>query len=396
MTTRSDAASSRLPAIDEARLDAVESGIFEGIARERADGRRRRRRIWTGVGAAAAVVVIALAIVPGVGLVSGLVTGGSGTSGAGGSALVAPVQPVPGKGAPDSSGGSGTANSGTANSGTANSGAANSGAANSGAANSGVANSGTSTSRDVVTTATATVRVDDVRAAATRIADTAKSHGGYVESLNIGQPGPTPLPAAGSALPTPEPAIPVSGAWITVRVPAAQLDDVVSSLSGLGQVEAYTVNRQDVTDQAANLRAQVAASQASVTRLTELMAKAASVSDLLAAETALTDRQAMLQAEQQQLNALDDQVAMSTLTVSLVPRAAAAPANPAGFGSGLIAGWNSLVAWLNGVVVAIGFLLPWLAVAAVIGLIVWGVIALVRRRRRPAPPRPSTSMPSQE
>jgi hypothetical protein len=375
-----DAASPRLPAIDDARLDVVESGIFEGIARERAAGRRRRRRIWTGVGAAAAVVVVALAVGPAVGLIAG----GTAASSSGGAALVAPgAAPltVPGKGAADSSGGSGSAKSGAAG-GTASSGAA-SGASGSGAS---------SAQRDVVTTATATLQVGDVRASATRIADTAKSHGGYVESMNIGQAGPTPLPATGSGVPTSEPPVPASGAWITVRVPAAQLDDVVASLSGLGQVQAYTVNRQDVTDEAASLRAQVAASQASVTRLTELMAKAASVSDLLAAENALTDRQAMLQAEQQQLKALDDQVAMSTLTVTLLPRAAASSANPAGFGSGLVAGWNALIAWLDGVVVVVGFLLPWLAIAAVAALIVWGVIALRRRRRR----APTTPMPPAE
>ena len=59
-------------------------------------------------------------------------------------------------------------------------------------------------------------------------------------------------------------------------------------------------------------------------------------------------------------------------------------ANPAGFWDGLVAGWNGLVATLNGVVVALGFLIPWIAVVAVVGGLVWGVVVLVRRRRSPA------------
>ena len=83
----------------------------------------------------------------------------------------------------------------------------------------------------------------------------------------------------------------------------------------------------------------------------------------------------------QQLTSLEDQVALSSLTVSLVEKTERIEADPAGFGDGLVAGWNGLVATLNGLVIGVGFLLPWIAVAAVVALVVWGIIALVRRRR---------------
>lgn len=377
MTNEKDAGLPRLPEVDDARIDAVERRVFSGIARERTT-RRHRRRVWTVVGAVAAVAVVAIAIVPTVGLI------GLGSASSGGANIVAPQPAKPGalpnNGAADAiSGGSGS---------TGSSGSSGSSGA------SGSSGSGTTSQRAVVTTATATLRVDDVRTSAAKIGAAAKAQGGYVQSMNIGQTGVTPLPATGGvpspangdAVPAPggttDGAVPpASGAWITVRIPADRLDDLVASLAGLGQVEASTIDRQDVTDQSIDLQARIAASEASVARLTELMGKAGSVADLLAAESALADRQATLESEQQQLKALDDQVAMSTLTVTLLPRAAAAPANPAGFGSGLVAGWNSLVAALNGVVVVIGFLLPWLAVAAVIALIVWAILALRRRRR---------------
>ncbi|MDL9980031.1 DUF4349 domain-containing protein [Microbacterium candidum] len=383
MTNETNAGLPRLPDVDDAQIDGVERRVFSGIARERAS-RRHRRRVWTVVGAVAAVLVVAIAIVPAAGLI------GFGSASSSGAFVVAPQPAKPGalpnNGAADAiSGGSGSAGS-------------------SGSSGSNSSSGSTTTSqRAVVTTATATLRVDDVRTSAARIGAAAKAQDGYVQSMNIGQTGVTPLPATGSGIQSPAngglvpmpggstdtAAPPASGAWITVRVPADKLDDLVTSLAGLGQVEASTIDRQDVTDQTIDLQARVAASEASVARLTELMGKAGSVADLLAAESALADRQATLESEQQQLKALDDQVAMSTLTVTLLPQAAATPANAAGFGSGLVAGWNALVASLNGVVVVIGFLLPWLAVAAVIALIVWGIVVL-RRRRRARPSMPPT------
>lgn len=127
-------------------------------------------------------------------------------------------------------------------------------------------------------------------------------------------------------------------------------------------------------------------------RLTALMAQAQNVSDLIAAESALSERQALLESYQQQLAMLEDQVELSSLTVSLAPAVEKVEADPAGFADGLLAGWNGLVATLNGIVIALGFLLPWLLVAAIAALVVWGVVRLVRRRRRAAeadasPPR---------
>ena len=89
----------------------------------------------------------------------------------------------------------------------------------------------------------------------------------------------------------------------------------------------------------------------------------------------------MLESYQQQLASIENQIALSSLTVTLTEPSERVAADPAGFGDGLMAGWNGLVVTLNGIVVALGFLLPWLAVAGVAGLIVYGVVRLVRRRR---------------
>ena len=91
--------------------------------------------------------------------------------------------------------------------------------------------------------------------------------------------------------------------------------------------------------------------------------------------------QRALESLRQQLTWLDSQVDMSTLTVTLTEPAPAATADPAGFGDGLAAGWNGLVAALGGLIVGVGFLLPWVAVVAVIALVVWAIRRTVVRRR---------------
>lgn len=154
----------------------------------------------------------------------------------------------------------------------------------------------------------------------------------------------------------------------------------MKDLGKTGDVLSSSTSKQDVTSAAIDLRARVDATRTSVERLTALMAQSGSVSELIEAEVALTDRQAQLESYEQQLAALEDQVAMSSLQVQLT-RVAPVAADPAGFGDGLSAGWNGLVASLNAVVIAIGFILPWLVVAGVIVLLVWGIRRIVRGRR---------------
>ena len=356
----------RMPDLSEARIDDIEHDLFADIARDRAASharRTRRGRWWLGGAAAAAIVVVAAVIAPGV----GSLVGSTGVN----ESAVAPASPL-----------SGPATDGTEL-------APQQRLDDSGAAGGAADGAVPTGEREVITTASATVRVADGSEAAgvaTAIGDAAEASGGYVESLSVGRSGQTePVdPANGGVVYDSMPSSPFhpDGAWITVRVPADQLAPLMDGLSELGEVTASTVDRQDVTDQAIDLRARADAARASVARMTELLAQAGSLTDLIAAESALAERQATLESYEQQLEYLDTQVALSTLTVSLTVSPDAVEADPAGFADGLAAGWNGLVATLNGIVIALGFLLPWLVVLAVAGLVVWCVAAIARRSRR--------------
>ncbi|CAH0152898.1 hypothetical protein SRABI98_00823 [Microbacterium sp. Bi98] len=348
-----DTSTEPLPELTDAAVERIERAVFEDIAAElprqspaEKRGRVRRRRWLTGTGIAAAFVIGVLITPP---ILTAV--GGSATSSADGGGVT--VVEDARSGAVDQSAPSALTES-----------------AESGA----VAGDVAAGDREIIATANATVEVKDVSDAAVAIGALAESYGGYVESTEIGG---TPAVDASSD--------PVAAdseyGWISIRVPSADLPAVIDELTESGEVLSSSIAQQDVTSTAIDLRARIDATRASVQRLSELMSQTGTVAELIEAEVALTDRQAQLESYEQQLASLEDQVAMSSLSVQLTRTAAPTTADPAGFSDGLVAGWNGLVVSLNALVVSVGFLLPWLAVAGLVVLIIWGVRRARRGRR---------------
>lgn len=362
-----------LPALEQDRIDAMEQRI---VTAHRGARTNRRRRLVAISGVAAGVLVLAAVVGPVVSNGGRLSSFGAGSAESGAVSADLPAVPyefgsedAPDSGSTDISGGP-VAGTGT---GTADAKSGATGASGSEAA----ATDGTA-GREIIASASASVRVGDVVGALAQISATAASLGGYVESSDSSATGGF---VDGSSMNTPaSPSI--DSGYITIRVPADRLIDAQNSLAALGEVTGSSTNRQDVTTQAVDLRARIEATQASVDRLQTLMAQAGSVADLLAAETQLADRQATLESFQQQLTALESQVSLSSLTVSLSVERPVQTAEPSGFFDGLVSGWNGLIASANGLLVGLGFLLPWLVVAGVVVAIVLAARRI--RRRRPA------------
>ena len=340
----------RLPELTDAAVARIETAVFDDIAAERprqapaAAGARHRRRRWmTGAGIAAAFVVGVLVTPP---ILTAV--GGSATSSAEGGDMVVTEE---------------------SRTGSADQGAP--GAATDSAESAPAVGDVAVTDREIIATANATVEVKDIADAADTIGALAESRGGYVESTEIGKS------VAVDGASEPAPSDPGYG-WISIRVPSADLAAVIDELATSGEVLSSSISKQDVTSTAIDLRARVDATRASVQRLTELMSQTGTVAELIEAEVALTDRQGQLESYEQQLASLEDQVAMSSLTVELTRTTPPTTADPAGFSDGLLAGWNGLVVSVNALVIAVGFILPWIAVAGVVVLVIW----LIRRARR--------------
>ncbi|MFC8796848.1 DUF4349 domain-containing protein [Promicromonospora sp. NPDC057138] len=225
--------------------------------------------------------------------------------------------------------------------------------------------------RELVTTGNATLAVDDPFDAAEQIADLVEEAGGRVEARDEraatdGEPG---------------------SASMTLRIPADRVSATLDALDELGEVRDRHVETVDVTGTAQDLDARIEALRTSTGRLLELMADAERTADLIQIEAELSSRQAELDSVVAERNRLSDEVAMSTLNVEIVAEGGpAAQARPGGFVGGLSAGWSALVITFNVVVMVLGAIIPWLAVAGVVLLVVVGIRRQLARNHPTLPP----------
>ena len=236
----------------------------------------------------------------------------------------------------------------------------------------------TAVDRQVITTSSMSIRVDEVKGQAARIASLAIAAGGLVQQQDMSLSDGLPY------------------ANITVRVPADHLDQLITDVSSLGTVEYVTTQAADVTQQTVDLEARIGALTTSEERLKVLLATATNVADLVAVETELANRQAELDSLTSQRDYLADQVAMSTLTVSLSSVIQVGTATAPGFWPGLQNGLNAFAALVAGSITALGFLLPFIAAAAIVVLIIWALIHWLaprrsRRARAVSPELPESS-----
>lgn len=220
-----------------------------------------------------------------------------------------------------------------------------------------------SSDRQVIQTGYATVVVKKPLDAATDAIRITEQSGGRVDGRN------EYAPTAGNQ----------GSATLTLRIPISALDATLDKLKALGTVQEVSLSSTDVTMQSQDLDARITALSASVDRLVALLSTATDTDTLISLETAISDRQGELDSLQSQQSYLADQVAMSTVTLNLISPDQAIVTEPDTFLSGLQAGWAALVAFFAGLLVALGVLLPWLVLVA---LIVTVIVTLVRRTRR--------------
>ncbi|GAB2523073.1 hypothetical protein GCM10027064_20700 [Microbacterium petrolearium] len=368
-----------LPEMGEEAIARVEDAVFEAIAAERrleARRARRRRRSWSGVAIAASLVVVAAVVSPAIlNQVRSTSMGESDASWVAEPGVAdGPWPTLPGVEAPgagvsaESSGGAASEDAGSEEAASGDAAAGASASAGSGS------DGALEEDREVAVTAEVSVEVASPADAAEALSALAAEHGGYVQHLAV-----SAAPEASSDDASTSTIAPSSSDAATLRVPSDSLDAAIADLGGLGEVLRTSIAREDVTGQAVDLRARVAAAEASIARLTELMAEAGSVADLLEVENQLSQRQSELEAYESELEHVEGRVAMSTLQVWLVRQDTPAPVEPGSpFLDGMLTGWNALVAALGGLVAVVGFALPWLVPIAAVVLLVW----LIRRRGR--------------
>ncbi|MDI2099586.1 DUF4349 domain-containing protein [Ruicaihuangia caeni] len=238
--------------------------------------------------------------------------------------------------------------------------------------------------REIITTGTMTVVVEDPERAASYATDIVTDAGGRVDAR------------------TERAAVPGSpaSATLSLRVPASKLDSVLDDLKSLGEARDVSLSSEDVTLVTRDLDARITALEASVDRLLAMLEGTTDTKTLIEVETALSQRQSELESMQAQRRYYSDQVSLSTIRLSLIAPSESDPTRPDDFWSGLVTGWNALVAFFSAVLVALGVALPWLLLLALIALIVLLIVRSALRRngragaRSPVAPEAAAQVPA--
>jgi hypothetical protein len=253
-----------------------------------------------------------------------------------------------------------------------------------GLAGSGSASSAAQASRlalatqSIIYTASLTVQAKNVTAAAARATSIVTAEGGYVSSE---QAAINPRDPARSTV------------SLQLKIPVAVYAGTLSTLSTvLGTQTSLTQHAQDVTEEVADVSSLVSSAQAAITQLQALLQRAGSISDLLTVQQQISTQESALEALQAQQRALSRETSYATVSVTLL----SPPSRPAkkkiktrqhGFVAGFASGWHGLRAVVSALLTAVGAVLPFAVVVAVLAAAGYAgrrrLRRLLHRRSRP-------------
>lgn len=189
---------------------------------------------------------------------------------------------------------------------------------------------------------------------------------GYVESQNITGSSPTTNRSR--------------YAYLTIRVPAEQLDSFVEDVSGMTNVVSSSRYVEDITLSYTDTEGRLNALKAEETRLLELMEKAETMSDLLDIEERLTEVRYQLENYTSTLRLYDNQVDYATVELRVTEVEKYTPAEQQSFWTKITDGLgDSIVNLGQSIVDFISWLIIDLPYIIVIALLAWLIIALTRR-----------------
>lgn len=205
--------------------------------------------------------------------------------------------------------------------------------------------------RKIVYTATVDLTVPKLADAQGRLRDMVLDAGGYIgESTFDSNSGTTP-----------------SGSW-TLHIPSYSYEQFMGRLQGLGTVNTWHQDSQDVTDQYTDLTARIANKRIEENRLQNLMATRRRGDDIVELESEVEDVQGDIEELQGQLNVMKHQAAFSTISLTMSEATPATPL-PATFGTTFAGAWKGSIDGVASVGKAILLLVaadwPWLIVLAI-------------------------------
>lgn len=172
---------------------------------------------------------------------------------------------------------------------------------------------------------------------------------------------------------------------MVLRVPSEDFGKAVDDLKGIAELESANTKQDDVTSEVIDVQTRMKVQKRSIARISVLFQQAQNIRDIMAIEAELSQRQADLEALEQQAAYLANQTSLSTIVVSIdkIPekgKTGPKDEDDAGFVAGLSAGWGALSTFAVGLATAVGALLPWLVVLGLVGIPSLLLVRSLRRR----------------
>ena len=224
----------------------------------------------------------------------------------------------------------------------------------------------------IIKTGTLSLQVSGLDAAVTAATQKVDSLGGYVSGSDRSGDGES------------------AEASLTFRIPAARWDEALAALRGLAdRVLLERSSTEDVTGQVVDLGARIRNLEATERALQAIMDRATEIKDVLSVQAELTKVRGQIEEMSAEKGHLEEQAAMSTLTVSFTLKPNPVRIEQQGFDPAAEAEQASaiLVSVLQGVATAgIWFAIVWLPILLFFAIVVGAGLIVSRRFRRTAAP----------
>jgi hypothetical protein len=162
---------------------------------------------------------------------------------------------------------------------------------------------------------------------------------------------------------------------LVLRVPVASFATAIDDVERLGTVVHSTSAGKDVTTRVIDIRQRLKTLRISLHELNSFQRRAANIDQLLRFENAITQRRGQYQSLKAQRDYLANQTSMSTISLDIsappVQVTSPGPLHHAGFLTGLRHGWAAFTGTIVVALTALGAVLPFAVLLALVGLPLW-------------------------
>lgn len=228
--------------------------------------------------------------------------------------------------------------------------------------------------RDVIVEMRVVVSSDDIQRSVASIMASASTLGGGVASSDVNYGNDDITGSEGYAV-------------LVVKVPPGSVDRLLSGLDDTGTIESISQSAQDVTEQLVNLDVRIQNARQSVANVREFMDRTENLNELVTLEAELTRRQTELEQLEAQQRNISDRVALSTVTIEVIPTASV-PEPPAdddqSIGDAFRSGWDAFVTLMFGIGFVLAATLPFLITGLLLAAGTWLIVRRRDDRRRQA------------